>query len=387
MLVGAACVAALSALSSPMELRRVRVPFWLVVAALLLVTAAVIVSLVIGDMADNLVPAGRFVLTLLGVPAILCVAVRSIDEARVLAAAYCVSAIVNAAVGLTDYLGLTTLQASFTEVVSLGRSAGLTTHPNHLAMVCVIAMPVLLGLSKTFPRQSWRIVSYLGMSILGAGVLVSGSRTGIVATALIFAGLGAIEKSLRTQIVVASLVGAALLMSLSAIGPQSDFSFAVDRLRGESTQYSNVNVADRERQTILEDSLEGIKRHPLTGEGFGVVRDAHNVGLQMLQSGGPLALLGFLVFCAGVVYTGASIWRRAEIPKEVRWLGLGLTFGSIAWFLGALGQNLIYDRFLYVPAGLTLAVAAVVHRNRGAPQSIANTSRFLQPPASATRAP
>ena len=103
--------------------------------------------------------------------------------------------------------------------------------------------------------------------------------------------------------------------------------------------------------------MEGFASSPILGTGFATVRDAHDIYLQLLQAGGILALLSFIVFVAGSLLTGLHLSRSASLSKPHRTLALALIASIVTWLVAGLAQNYVYDRYLYMPFALLLALA------------------------------
>ena len=96
------------------------------------------------------------------------------------------------------------------------------------------------------------------------------------------------------------------------------------------------------------------------GEGFDVVLVAHNIYLQLIQGGGVLALVGFVVFATGIMRSTRTVTcgelLRAGIPQA---LLAASTAAMGTWLLYGLVGNALYDRYLYAPAGFVLAIGLV----------------------------
>ena len=94
--------------------------------------------------------------------------------------AWIVSAGASAAVAVVDAIGPATIGTALTGVQYLGRPAGLSVHPNHLAITCAMALPIA-GWSFSYATgRGARLVSAVFIGILIAGLLVSGSRAGFL---------------------------------------------------------------------------------------------------------------------------------------------------------------------------------------------------------------
>jgi hypothetical protein len=118
----------------------------------------------------------------------------------------------------------------------------------------------------------------------------------------------------------------------------------------------SVEGYDNGRLELYAEALSDFLARPLTGHGFSQIRDALNIYLQLLQAGGLIALSAFSLFTVGSLRLG---WRLAHEPVlsgSMRSLAVALTVSVLVWLQEGLVQNAIYDRYLYVPAGLLLAM-------------------------------
>ena len=77
---------------------------------------------------------------------------------------------------------------------------------------------------------------------------------------------------------------------------------------------------------------------------------ANNLALQSLQSGGLLTALGLAVYLFGAIVRGLRTSRVSD------GLGTALGLSLLAWLVDGMFQNIIYDRFLFLPVALVLAL-------------------------------
>jgi hypothetical protein len=80
------------------------------------------------------------------------------------------------------------------------------------------------------------------------------------------------------------------------------------------------------------------------------VKLANNLVLQALQAGGVLTALGLAVFFSGAIARGLRTSRASD------GLGTALSLSVLAWLVDGMFQNIIYDRFLFLPVALVLAL-------------------------------
>ena len=73
---------------------------------------------------------------------------------------------------------------------------------------------------------------------------------------------------------------------------------------------------------------------------------------------------------------GEARWlvRRANLPPPVRDLPVALGASVIVWAVLSTVENAVYDRYLYIPTGLLLAVRAIAIREPSAPPTLPRAS-------------
>jgi O-antigen ligase len=340
--------------------RRGVVPLGFLVGGFLLLVTGLVSSLP-SENADSLVPTLRFILTAVAVPLIIMFAASTPHRVGRLVDAWLLAAALNAAAGALDLLGVTHIGASLTDVDfagALDRATGLTGHPNHLGLVAAMALPIAIA---RLGLPGFRGLAALALvPLLVVGVFASGSRGALLAAAggvVIFFVFAIQTRLARTTALLLAATALAFVIVFSVVGNNElTGSVAIERLGGGS----GAAQSDAERRQTLEDSVDEAGEHLIVGQGFAVIRTAHNIYLQMLQAGGLLALAG----C--VVLPGARVrrarWLARPTPTSPRWL-TALAAGSGAsicvWLLFGMVGNAVYDRYLYIPAGLALALALV----------------------------
>lgn len=240
-----------------------------------------------------------------------------------------------------------------------GRALGLTTHPNQLAMLCVLATgPATLLVIGSRGRARAAAIAVAG--ILPLGLLYSGSRAGFFGYLAVL--LGVIILSRRREWIVAALAGpllAALLIASGAV--RLPTPNALQRVFGShntlvqhSLDYSNI-----ERRELLSVTLARIEHHPLTGEGFEYFSAAHDIYLQLWASAGLLGLAGFGLVTWRTMAPVLGAWRgevrpAADSPESLLAIGLSLGFGG--FLVAGLFQNQLADRFIWLAPSLILAL-------------------------------
>lgn len=259
------------------------------------------------------------------------------------------------------------------------RQVGLTDHPNTLGLIAAMVSPMVLA--KMESRRG--LVTYGPvLMLLTLGIVASGSRTALIVLAVGFALMVGLDErfrrtlgSLRIWTKLAMLVGfvaVVALFSVAASAPESDVGNSdsgpasavpsgLDRTfnpGGVSATYAN-----NEREAWIRDSLEFISERPLLGHGFQWVEASHNTVLQLLLSGGVIALVGFFVVIGGYLKLGFGL--RSRIPKDLENTCVALAISLVLYLVSGLTTNHIFQRYLYIPAGLILALYVLQKNGSG----------------------
>jgi O-antigen ligase len=385
-LLVAAAMFVLSALADRVVIQSI--PRWLILGSSGLLVAGFLAALTSTDVGTDVIATGEFALALLGVPVLVALGTVTLPRLLFIAKLWLLSATLNAGIALTDFTHLTGIGPAILGTVYSGRPTGLTVHPNHLGIVCAMAIPIGLVL-LTRARKAWAFSVYLpAVLVLSAGVLVSGSRAALLAGIAGGLLLPAVGHRLWKPVVVVSFAAAAILLVTSAtfaFGEAPSFTnpfVAIQRI----TTPASTTSSDTTRLQYYGAALTDFATHPLTGVGFDVVRGAHDIYLQLLEAGGVLALLAFVVFSAGSLRRGLLLSRDADLDHESRNLASAFTVSVLIWLLAGLVQNFIYDRFLYVPVGLIigLGLASVRRSAVGVERSPESTNLNLYRRASLT---
>jgi O-antigen ligase len=292
---------------------------------------------------SNLAELIKFELSLVLIPVLLATVGTTPGRARRLVDLWALGAIINAAVAVLDIGGL---HLGPTAAVG-NRSAGLTIHPNYLALTCVLALPMpMLWLGRS---RRWTVAGVVGLIALVGGVAASGSRAGAVAAVIaVLATIVAVPR-LRSFLPIAlPLVGVVLIFVLAFTKTGSSILHQL-RLTGGASSTSGSNY---QRSLVNNAALAEIKARPIEGVGYGVLAGAHDIYLQVLDAGGIIALVAFIVFIGGLV---AAMLRSLGGP--LRDEGIVCSIAILAWLLNGIFDNQLADKYLYLVPGLLMAVA------------------------------
>ena len=251
--------------------------------------------------------------------------------------AWTISGTVNGAVGLVGLL------------TSGGRAAGLTIHPNYLALTCAMTVPTALLWVNRGGR--WRLAGVVAVALILGGEYGSGSRSGAVAALLaLVATVAALPRLRRGFGLTLPLAGMAALAVL-LFTPTGKSVLSQLRFGGDVKTQISVNGSDTQRSQLHHLALQQFESHPVQGIGFMVIEDAHDIYLQLLAAGGVIALLSFVVFAGGVI--DSALRARAGPLRDSAWAA-GIAF--VVWLANGPFTAQLGDKYLYVVPGLVLAM-------------------------------
>lgn len=348
------------------------VPVGFAVGAFVLVGTGVLALLPAGR-AESLASTVRFSLALC-TPVVIMLAGTTTRRVHRVVDAWLIGAALSAAVGALDILGVTRFGASLTSVDFVAfadRASGLTQHPNHLGLVSAMALPVAIAQFSAAGR-SRGLVGLVIVPLLLIGVVESGSRGALLAAAagvaLVFAIGSSATLRRRTALLVLAPVVAFVALVSTVGGSGLTGAVTAERFSGGGAALES----NQERLLTLRESVDQVVENPLVGSGFSVVRTAHNVYLQVFQAGGVLALAAFVGLAGAVVLRARRLALVAQ--GELRpWLpSLAAATGAsvCVWLLFGVVGNAIYDRYLYIPIGIVLALSSLYRQSVTRPPSV-----------------
>lgn len=336
-----------------------RLPAWARVS-LWLLTLSLLASFVgVDDLGANFAPVASLVLAYFAWPIALAGAYRGgwCSAVSVLNA-WVAGIVLSAGVAVSDYLNLTHLGLSLTGLDFAGqRFSGLAVHPNHLALSCAMALPLVLARSATTARRRGRLLGVFVFSILGVGVLLAGGRAALVAAVggmlLVLLTLTAGRLRVVMVLVVALATFALVTRFLPAQDAQAAHLFeALQRLSDSQagSDQGHLDLGVAAWQTFLQN--------PLFGSGLRELNSAHDIYLQVLSSLGLLGAVALLVFVGGAIESAWRLYRTSGLflgPSAV----VGAIFPSaVVWLATGLFQNQIDDRYILVPIATGIVVRA-----------------------------
>lgn len=344
-------------------LRAGSVPLWLPVAAIGLLIAGLLAAFH-GNVQQDLIPTLEFAGTMFGMPLVVMLAADSIRRVEFIVEAWLLAASLSAIVAVLDLklgLGIGRRLTGIDYILPTKRAPGLSNHPNHLAVITAMAMPVAalraslrMG-PNTFTFANARNLLYV--FAIGAGVFASGSRGGLAAAVAGIAVLPMLQPGLRRSLALC-LTGVLIIGVLGALIFDSSFASKLGIVTGQrlSGQAAGTQVSNDYRTRAYAAALRDAIANPIAGQGFESVRTAHNIYLELAQTGGVIGLAAFLAFVSGVLATARRLSASTGLEASVGALASAFGASFVAWLVAGLVEPQLYDRYLYIPVGLLLAL-------------------------------
>jgi O-antigen ligase len=289
--------------------------------------------------------------------------VRTEDRVRTLISVMILAGMLAALVAISNF-GSGTLDQQGMRV--LGYDSPLALNPNDLALTLNMLLGLAIGLYGVLLKPGNRFL-LAGMALLISGVVVSFSRSGFVTLLAVLAVWFA--RSLRRRgagvlVLMIPVVAAAFLMLPSGYS---------DRLATITDTAADPTGSASERIETMKAAVVLFVQHPLTGVGLGnnihvnvargwVHNDAHNAYLKLAAELGIVALVAYLMFIVSVFRAVRAARRRFGQQPETRTLAslaYGVELALIAFVVGAFFSPVPYHFYLYYPAGLAVALAAM----------------------------
>jgi O-antigen ligase len=354
-------------------------PAWLLTAAGLLLCAALLVGIfparpsqavtqVLSGVASNAGASSEFpavsnagaavrlVGTLVFLPVLIALAANSRRRILVLADVWIAGAAFGALLGALGYLGVAGvahLIAGGSDFQGSGvpRVAGLSTHSNHFALASAMALPVAatrLGQANGRTRVYFSVV----VLVLISAIAISGSRAGLIGGLFGLALLTVLRPESRKG-VVRTVIVAVMLAGVVAVvlSPPP----TVERL----SNAESAATSTQQRKAVYTAVWHDVRQRPLIGHGFQYVRGSEDIYLQLLDAGGIIALGGFGIFAIGSLTSGFRLGRRDSLPDDMQSLARAACASLAVWLIAAgIVLPAIFDRYLYVPVGLIIAISA-----------------------------
>jgi len=282
----------------------------------------------------------------------------------------------GSAVGLTAVaaLGVGQLMYSLSGLTFLGEIRpqnleGFSQNTNAFAFLLAAGLCVAIALLRAEGSRANQRIWVFITAVLGTALVLTGSRAGWGALALICVTALLIDRHLFKPILKAVVTGAALVLLVANV-PNIDFADGKTRLSEKTELTANVfelqnnpasnTISDTERWKTIDGGLRLWRENPFFGAGLGAYFEeskragkalvTHNTLVWLLAETG---LFGFLVFfAAGVAILWASM-RRLRDPTDVGATTIFLYL--LAFAAMSMVHELLYQRVFWLVLGVCLA--------------------------------
>lgn len=218
-----------------------------------------------------------------------------------------------------------------------GRAAGLSAHPNQLAMTSAMALPLIWGIYKS--GRMTRLQAAVAAALSLSYVWTSGSRSGLLAV-LLGGGLILWRSLGLFKAAVVSALGAAaayLVVTVSGVSLVKGSSALARLLDDSATQNSN-----EKRLRLMQAGVDRVDSVGTGLLGAGWIREnqPHNLFLLAWGGAGVIGVIGLLV----LFYRAFSTALRFNKP-EFDW-ALGVT--AAVFLTATLVNNALHAPFAWV---------------------------------------
>jgi hypothetical protein len=235
----------------------------------------------------------------------------------------------------------------------VGRAQGFTTHPNHLALASVMALGAGLGLAYSTGRRG-RLVLAVLIPVLAVGTFLSGSRSGLVAAAIVVVVISVVIRD--RKLILSSMAGVVALGTIVVFGLAGrSGSSGLGRLLGGG----GAQGSDQARGLTIRAALNTILHHPVTGGGFQLALSTHEIILEVAATAGVFGVVGLLVVAWVVLRPLWSRygWGRQRAMQSGDVLLIGLMAGVIGFYANGIFGNQLYDRYIWIIITMAVALA------------------------------
>jgi O-antigen ligase len=248
-----------------------------------------------------------------------------------------------------------------TGVTNAGRFAGLTQNVSDTGGICCAGVVGAIALLATATGRRSRAIPLLALVGSVFGLVLSGSVSGLLSTAIGFVVL-ALSGVLRPRVVLGSIVAFAAVLALSVvIQTESGALNPVQRILQTTGQSADnrYNTAGSRLSTYTE-ALRKFIENPIIGSGLdpnSTIADgiypAHNLFLAAAFEGGVLLAIGVLLAVLRA-FRGGVLRRMRADPALATAVALVVTE-----LVFAMTAPSLYNRYLWIPIALLLTTRII----------------------------
>lgn len=245
-----------------------------------------------------------------------------------------------------------------------GRMTAFTGNISDLGAVTSIAfIPALVLATK---KTKYTLLSYITMLLVGLGVIMSGSVSGLITVVVgTFIWLMIGRPSFRF-LVVGSLLAVSLIVVMG-IQESKGLVTPLSRIEAStSLNSSDSNATMMSRLVTYKAGLDEISHNPFIGvgfhgketeTGFGV----HNIFLGALYQGGIFSFLGLLIICISILSLGYYNVKNSTTKLSVD-ISLALFISFICMLVFGMTGQFLYQRYAWITGALILPMYNIIKK-------------------------
>jgi O-antigen ligase len=249
-----------------------------------------------------------------------------------------------------------------------GVQESILSNPNDLAINIAISFPLCVAFMLQ-QKGFWKIVWGASLGVLAVGVVLTSSRSGLLALILSIVtivweyGIKGKRRSLVFATILVSILGFAIALS------SSHYRARVASIVMGDVEGSGDSGSRAARLELLEKSAMVAATHPLFGVGpgcFPIVDKAwhvaHNAYTEIAAEAGIPALILFLLAMRAAFKNIAllRISERYRDDEEFRLLTQALWAGLVGFMAGSFFASTEYNLYPYFVIGYTCAMVRII---------------------------
>ncbi|MCE4092868.1 O-antigen ligase family protein [Priestia megaterium] len=240
-----------------------------------------------------------------------------------------------------------------------GRMSAFTGHVSDLGgMTSVAWIPALMLATTVKSRKS--VIYYVLLLLVGLGVILSGSVSGMIAISLgTFIWMFISRPNFKFLFVL--FVMATSIVALFLYQEANGYVTPLSRFESTTSLAANdENGTLMSRAVTYQAAFEVIKENPFVGVGYDEISNktvtgfpVHNLYLAAWFEGGIIALLGMMIMTVTILYLGVYATKNA--PSKLHYnLSLGLLISFACALVFGMTAPILYQRYIWMPAALIL---------------------------------
>ncbi len=235
----------------------------------------------------------------------------------------------------------------------IDRPTGLEQDPNYEALTLVTALPLAIWMTRHEAAAWYRRVGALSAGLMGAGVVITQSRAGIIALGIM--ALATVLYS-RRKIVTLALIGAATMLVLVLAPATLTQRFESVKLSGNATNGDEEST--RVHFELAKAGLAMTIAHPISGIGLDRFKAealgynpviysiaarayiAHDTYIQIAAEEGLPLLILFLIMIGLALHNLSVVRRNAD--RALRDLATAMQVGVVGFCIAAISVTAEY---------------------------------------------